>query len=398
MNWQRQITVMFFAQLIIIAALEMSDPYWPLIITQLHHFTPKQIQYWSASIYIAPFITTIITTPLWTRLGAQIGYKKMILRAGYALALTQLLLVFTTDPVLILMIRLLQGALAGFTAAAQAWSVTIAPSNEHSYVIGRLQAATALGAIIGPICGGFIAHYYGYVSIFLSAGLICLFTITLLAKYLQETAKQFALEKDHQVRLNTILRSALFPFLLLICFMQAARWMSTPFFALYVIERLSGNNLTVGLLYSSIALSISFTTPFYGRLLDCNHQQTAFTRNLLITTLLLAGLTQLGYALIKNFYMALLLSLLWGICLGGIAVILFSLLIKNTDSTNKGYVIGLGNSAVKLGNLIGIALGAIIKAETNFTESFMIIGLFYILIGCYVGYLKLGKRAIHGAL
>lgn len=387
MNWQKQITLMFIVQLIIIAALEMSDPYWPLIIAKLQPLTAKQIQYWSGGIYMAPFITTIFTTPLWMRLGARIGYKKMILRAGYALALTQILLIFTTNIFLILCIRLLQGALAGFSAAAQAWSINIVPADRHSYAIGRLQAATALGAIIGPVGGGFIANYYGYASIFLSSGLVCALTITLLATYLQETTKQPHIQASKPANLFTHWQTFIFALLLLICLTQAARWMSTPFFALYVVDRIGGNDLSVGILYSCIGIAIALTTPLWGRMLD-QYKIKLSIKHTLIITLLIASVAQFGYAFAHYFYLALVLSLLAGICQGVISLTLFSLLIKNTDAANKGSVIGFGNSAVKLGNLLGIALGALVKAEMNFTYSFILIGLLYFGIACFTYTLK----------
>src|SRR5437870_9365100 len=116
-NWQ--INLLLLAQFVIIACLDMSDPYWPLIIHSLNTSISQQyLQYWSAAVYIIPFFITIITTPLWTQLGDKIGHKKMLLRACIVLIITQILTGFASNPFLILAIRLLQGMFAGFTAAA----------------------------------------------------------------------------------------------------------------------------------------------------------------------------------------------------------------------------------------------------------------------------------------
>ncbi len=186
-NWHMQVRLVTFAQFIIILALDMSDPYWPLIIASIHPFSdPRILQYWSGIIYAAPLVTMIFTTLLWIKIGERIGYKKMILRAGFALAATQWSLFYFTNPWSILFIRLLQGGLAGFSTAAQAWSLGITPPNTHSQVVGRLQAATAMGSIVGPICGGLISDYSGYLSIFIAAGSVCLLISVVLANCLQE--------------------------------------------------------------------------------------------------------------------------------------------------------------------------------------------------------------------
>src|ERR1700733_6714521 len=123
MSLRWQIALLFISQFIIICCLDMTDPYWPLII---HHFnsllSSQEVQYWSAAIYITPFAMTIISIPIWGHLGDKIGHKKMLIRAASALVVTQCLVGFATNPFLILLIRMLQGIFAGYTAAGQAWA------------------------------------------------------------------------------------------------------------------------------------------------------------------------------------------------------------------------------------------------------------------------------------
>lgn len=384
--WHRQARLVIVAQFIIILALDMSDPYWPLIISSTHAFNPRILQYWSGAIYMAPLLTMIFTTLLWIKVGERIGYKKMILRAGFALAATQWSLFFFANPWAILAIRLLQGGLAGFSTAAQAWSLAITPINTHSQIVGRLQAATAMGSIVGPICGGLISHYYGYLSIFITAGCVCLLLSVILANYLQEnlvpsipsvvknTQKKFFL---HEPAKNLLL--------LLICSTQAARWMSTPFFALYVAQQLHADNVTLGLIYAAMALSMSLMTSTLGKTIDKKPSRHAWVKLLLIMALLLSGLSQWGFAFITKSYFAFGLSILWGLSLGIIALILFSFLLRGICDSNRAKAIGLGNTALKSGNLFGIIAGTLIQAQAiqvggHFVVSFMVIGSFYFIL------------------
>ncbi|OIZ94285.1 hypothetical protein A1D18_05435 [Candidatus Rickettsiella isopodorum] len=385
MTWCVQTRLVIFAQFIIILALDMSDPYWPLIISSTHVFNPRALQYWSGIIYMAPLLTMIFTTVLWIKIGERVGYKIMLLRAGLALAATQWSLFFFSNLWVILTIRLLQGGLAGFSTAAQAWSLAITPINTHGQIVGRLQAATAMGSIVGPICGGIISHYYGYLSIFITAGCLCLFLSLILANFLQEnpiqsispivkkTQKKFFLEESSKNLL-----------LLLIVSTQVARWMSTPFFALYVAQQLHADNLTLGLIYAIMALSMSLMTSVLGKTID-KQPNHAWAKFLLIMALLVSGLSQWGFAFISKSYIAFALSILWGLSLGSIAVILFSFLLKNISDSNRAKAVGLGNTALKFGNLIGIIAGTLIQAEEiqlegQFMVSFIVIGSFYFFL------------------
>lgn len=374
-----QTRCLIFSQLVIIAMLDMSDPYWPLIIASYHSFDPKTLQYWSGALYMAPLLTTIFTTLLWVKIGERIGYKKMILRAGIALAISQWALVFLKNPWWVLFVRLSQGAMAGFTAAAQAWALKITSTKMHSQIVGRLQSATALGSILGPIFGGILANYYGYFSIFITAGLVCVLVSVLLARFLVENPIDVENKKIQiKIERNNSKQNLL---LFLICFTQAARWMSTPFFSLYIVEQLHSNNITVGIIYALMALMMSLTAPTLGQVIDRKMNYFLFGKQILIIALLVSGLVYWCYAFISKIYLAFILSLFLGISFGIISLILFTFLLKGIkEDSKRSQIVGLSNTSLKLGNLLGILMGTTVQAEGRFMTSFIFIGTFYFLL------------------
>jgi MFS family permease len=384
-NNNKQIWIVLIAQFLVIACLYMTDPYWPLVVRQMNpSMNPAYLQYWSAAVYALPLLVTIITTPLWTHLGSRIGYKKMILRACFVLAVTQLLVGFITHPGLLLGVRLLQGGFAGFTAAAQAWSITMSDAQSHGNIIGRVQAATAVGTIVGPTLGGFIANYFGYNYIFFISAAFCFATTVGLAIFLRETPKNNHIKKTFSITHFTKLSKITKYLLGLICLTQTARWMSSTFFALYVLHWLHGSNLTVGVLYSSIALMIVLSAPWWGRLMDTSAVRSILFKRLLYLTLIIAAMIQIIFAFSNNISMIFIACLALGVCLGALSLLPFSELVHQTDQQNKGSVVGFCSSASKMGNLIGVALGALIQAFSNFTISFVSIGIFYVLIVIFV--------------
>ena len=122
-------------------------------------------------------------------------------------------------------------------------------------------------------------------------------------------------------------------------------------------------------------------------------KQPSFVNGIFIATLLISALTQFVFGLGSNFTLALISSLIWGVCLGAISLIPFSLLLNLSRENNKGSLIGFGSSASKLGNLMGVALGAGIQAETNFTYSFFAIAILYCMLAGLLWIVQLRSRS-----
>jgi predicted MFS family arabinose efflux permease len=247
-----------------------------------------------------------------------------------------------------------------------------------------VQAATAVGTIVGPMFGGFTAHYFGYNYIFFISAAICLLTTIGLAIYLQETPSTDQLKKTFLFGNFAKLSKLAIYLLSLICLTQAAKWMSSTFFALYVFQRLHGNNLTVGILYSSIAFMVVLSAPLWGRLIDKSIGRSVLFKRLLYITLIIAAVMQVIFAFNTHTLIIFIACLGLGVCLGALSLLPFSELIHQTDQQNKGNVVGFCSSATKLGNLLGVGLGALVQALTNFTISFIAIGVFYVLIVVFV--------------
>ncbi len=110
----------------------------------------------------------------------------MLMRASGVLALTQLILYLTHNLTAILILRLIQGGFAGFTASAQAWLIYSTSDQRHGHLIGKVQAFMAMGTIFGPVIGGIIAHYSSYAGIFLVSGTICVLITFLISLFLKE--------------------------------------------------------------------------------------------------------------------------------------------------------------------------------------------------------------------
>jgi predicted MFS family arabinose efflux permease len=157
--------------------------------------------------------------------------------------------------------------------------------------------------------------------------------------------------------------------------------MVTPIFSLFVTEHLGGNDITVGILYAATGLMIFITAPWWGHFFD-DLIQMGHPVHFLIAILLFASAgLQVLHAYAETPTTIFILRILWGICLGGLLPVLLRLLVDNSQGNENGMFLGLGNSATKLGNLLGILLGALIEAYFGYASSFLMTALLYVISG-----------------
>ena len=77
-------------------------------------------------------------------------------------------------PILLVILRFLQGATSGTVAAATALVAVETPRNRVGWALGVVTSAVALGGAIGPVVGGFAAAAVGLRLVFLLGGILLL--------------------------------------------------------------------------------------------------------------------------------------------------------------------------------------------------------------------------------
>ncbi len=122
---------------------------------------PQRLAYWAGSIYGAAPLLAAVFGPLWGALGDRYGKKPMAIRANLAIAATTALMPLAPTPLVLLLMRALQGALAGYVAPAMALVSHDVPRERHGAVIARLQVAMAMGTLLGPLLGAEVAQWWG---------------------------------------------------------------------------------------------------------------------------------------------------------------------------------------------------------------------------------------------
>ncbi|MCW7551936.1 MFS transporter [Endozoicomonas gorgoniicola] len=379
-----QIRLVLFGEFLVITCISMTDPYWPLILKlYLPEHSHSSLVLWSTVIYLAPFVASVLAIPFWGYMGSFLGYKKMIIRCTVALAIVQTLLIFTDHIVEIFVLRLVQGAFTGYTAVAQAFLVSKKPDGEHSFLIGKVQSMMATGTILGPVFGGFISHYFNYYLIFTIAS-VTLFLLTVACVFFLSESPLINKGKDKAKLKFSVFLKLLTPFnsycYLLVVSTKILRRMSASFFALYVIDQLSGNNLQTGTLYAAMAAMVFLVAPIWGKVEDRHNKNVRYLICGLVIALFSAAAAQVIYGFAQNFASAVCASVLWGCALGVTNTLPLSLLTHHQKASMKGFALSVGSSMNRLGNVFGIALGGFLYCYFGFQATFFSIGIGYLLI------------------
>ncbi|MBC8783807.1 MFS transporter [Pseudomonas fluorescens] len=370
-------------QLVSMGAMEMSGPFWPLQIQKL--LGAANAQYTgllSSLVYAGPMMAAIILTPMWGRLGDRTGHKPMIIRALLALAVCQALAAITFDPWLLVATRVAQGALAGFIAAAQAYALACCGDSGRGHILARLQSATAVGSLAGPVLGGWLMDISGFALLCYSATAVCL-SCAVISVFLPSDAP-----RSRPARTSApaaLPKGWLGAMLGIIVLIQAAKMMPQPFYALYVADVLQAPAWLIGASYAASALTLAVSAPLWGRLFD--RHQPAHTLRIIEWVTWSCALT-LAFTAMANEWLGFLASrLLWGVWQGALLPVAYTLIANTVAPSQQGFALGMGNSAAKAGALCGALMGGIGMGMVGLAHSFWLVALTYALAA-------LGIRAI----
>ena len=351
---------LFVIQLVSMGAMEMSAPFWPLHLRALGQLSSHALAWASGIAYAGPMVMAMCFTPWWGRLGDRTGHKPMLLRALVALAVTQLWIATADDTVTILVARLVQGALAGFIAAAQAYGACLVASDKRGSLIAKLQVATAVGAMTGPLAGGWIFDALGFRSLNVVAAAICL-ACAIVAWLVLPAASPLSFEQSlGKSPQKPFALGAVYGLLLAIVLVQTGKMMPQTFFGLFAEQVLHTPAWVTGLCYGAPALGLCIAAPFWGKRFE--DQPRAIVLSQVEWICWACAAIVAVQATSHEITIFVLARVLWGVCLAALLPVFYGLLSREADAQHQGRVLGAGNSAAKAGALVGAGAGGLILA------------------------------------
>lgn len=359
-QWRRDLYILTACQFLIQMGFSLVMPFLPLYIEQNLGVTdPGKVQLWAGAAFSATFASAAFFSPIWGRLADRKGRKLMMLRSGYGMAIVVSLMGFARGPVDLIVLRVLQGVVAGFIPAAVAYMATNTPRERTGFALGVMQTGGTAGTIIGPLAGGALAHVMGYSSIFLLTGLACFVAGTIVLILIKERPRTEAEQQAaatspgwSMLRGNPVLLAMFVVLFLTMLSLMTAE----PILSLYLSSLNTAPEyvaLLSGMIFSSSGFANIFAAPLFGRLGD----RRGYRRVLLIT---LAG-SAAAYALqglAVTAWDLLLYRFVLGIFIGGTLPAANALIAQSAGAGSAGQAFGLTNSAIFLGNMLGPLVGS----------------------------------------
>lgn len=333
---------------------------------------PHDLTFWSALIYGAAPLTAAFVGPLWGALGDRIGKKPMAIRANLAIALSTALMPLMPEPIWLLVMRVVQGAFAGYVAPSMALVSQGAPRQLHGIVIARLQVAMAAGTFAGPFLGAELGHWLGRGSIFWMTSLftaIAALQLAIMAKDSKPAAPPVLSFVGGLLESGAaLLRNRVFAWLLLfVVLLRLGQNMLEPFVALLVrelgapswIEPLSATpelavDRTIGVAFAVLAVSQLVFTPIWGRLADRHGP----LRCLYFLALLLGGVLA-GTAFVTTIDAFLGLRAAAAAVMAGSMTLAYAAVSKRVDEHRRALAFAMVQSCMQLGFALGPQIGAV---------------------------------------
>jgi MFS transporter, DHA1 family, staphyloferrin B biosynthesis exporter len=351
------IRLLFAIQLIAMGAMEMSGPFWPLHLRRLAA-SESQFAFAAVAVYVAPMLGVMLTSSFWGRIGDRVGHKPMVLRALLALALTQAALAVANGIALILLLRFVQGACAGFIAPAQAYAVAMSPADRRPRLFAFLQTATNVGSLGGAVAGGLILDAASFFWINASAAALCAACALAAWRLLPATRPApsgTAARPASGSAAGGAPTLSIAGLLALLGLLLLSRMLLQAPFPLYVTSRFDARHALVGLCHGLLALGFVVGAPLWAR----HFESRSATQVLPQVGAVAAGCALLmaacGMTREVSVFAALYFG--WGVLLAATTPVLTALVSAAAGAATQGRALGLAQGTQQFASIAGIALG-----------------------------------------
>ena len=330
---------------------------------------------------------TVFMTPVGF-LSDRFGRRSFILAGLLLFTLVSPLYALASSVSTLIGVRVIQGiAAAMLMPVAMSYIGELAPDGREGFVMGSFTSAFFAGLGFGPLLGGVLRDQYSMNAAFYGMGLLSLLALSVTAITLPRPRKQGDIDHTPE-RSGTRFRARALDRrlvgLLIFRFSRALGigfvWVLMP---LYAIKDLGMTSLQVGILLSA---NTFLTTVLQSPLGHLSDRMGHLTR--LYIGSLINGCALLFIYRLDRFNDLLLISIALGVAGAFIVPAGSALAVEIGRKNGMGGVMGLYNSSLSLGTMIGPVLGGVITDLWNIRVVFpagagVALAGWLIVLACY---------------
>ncbi|MCM3337579.1 MFS transporter [Paenibacillus sp. MER TA 81-3] len=315
-------------------------------------------------------LTQFVFSPFAGEWSDKYGRKKMIVFGIAMFTISQFIFAAATDMWMLYASRFLGGMGAAFmTPAMMAYVADITTEDNRGKGLGWLMASMSLGVVVGPGIGGFLAES-GIRIPFYAAAMIAAISTVISLLFLPETVSIEARMKSKlsQTKRENILKqfarsfkAPYFMLLVLIFTMTFGLMGFESVFGLYVDKKYDFTPKDISLMITVGALlGVVIQAVLIDKLL-----RRFGEKKLLIVMFVVAGVSMIIMVFVQGYFLIFAVSGLFFIATSIIRPAINTLLSKMAGN-EQGFVAGMNNAYMSLGNIIGPAIaGTLFDVNIN---------------------------------
>ena len=175
--------------------------FMPFYIIRISPYSPAETMLWIGLIMGLNSFISAAAAPFWGGLTAKLRPKLLFQGAFFCNAILFLLMAFAESLPLLLVLRLIQGALGGASTIGLYMISRLAPQPRLAGQLSLYQNAMTAGTLLGPPVGAYLAAHLGYRAPFFASFAMVSLLLWLCHRYLTEIGKQTSIP-DRKARDN----------------------------------------------------------------------------------------------------------------------------------------------------------------------------------------------------
>ena len=387
----RNVWIITASMTVLAICYTMIIPFLPIYLLELG--VPKDdVALWSGLVFGITFLIAGIMAPIWGKIADNKGKKRMALRAGFAIAISYVLIGMVNNEYELLLGRAFVGFANGFYPAAMTMVSLSVDEKQVGRALGIFQTGLILGNVVGPFLGGAIESIVGMRPVFYVSGVAVLIATLAVLFFVKEPKLQSAGDagkaQSAQPNKSTSLREdfkavreqpVLVRLLWIFFFMQCAIMMLQPILSLYVGDMqgtMEGAAIISGTILSIGGLAGSLTTNLWVRL----GEHRGYFRTISYC-MLGSGVVLLLQSLPVGIWWFGVLQVLIGSCIVGINPSLSAAVTLNTDPSFRGRMFGMTTTAQQFGSMVGPVFASIVSTYIGISYVFSITGALLLYLG-----------------
>jgi DHA1 family multidrug resistance protein-like MFS transporter len=378
---RRQVLILSFALVVVSLGFGIVIPLFPFYIDRLGG-GGKEL---GLLIAIAS-LTELLFGPVWGGISDRVGRKPILMLGMVGYGLSSLLFGLSTQLWMLYASRALSGVLSAATAStAMAYIGDSTSDEDRGGGMGILGAAMGLGIILGPGFGGWLGGISLATPFFAAAGLSLasmVLILCLVPESLPVEARQMTGQKVKANQFGELWRALFSPIRILLFMAFLASFGLANFeavFGLYVLEKFNYGPERVGMILAVVGLVSAGGKVFTGSL------TRRWGDAVVIKTSLLTGSVGYLVLLLANTYPTILLATGFFVLSKTFLRPAVLSLTSKQSPIGQGAAMGLSNSAMSLGRIVGpIWAGTIFDVNYDFPylsgAAILFIGFFLSLL------------------